>query len=529
MLNYSNLRVTSKDECVAVTRAIAIIAIQIILLTLALGFLAKPAMAQNSSAETLPRLQQLERDIWTKSHKILDDLERSITREIQIDSYSAYAFYLLSHLKLREFTNSPEDLALVRQASELAQHATELEPKSDYGYIALAETLDTMGQPEKAVNLLNSATAMGVPPTWRFYFNLARLQAQSEPQKKILNLLKQALSFTKSEPEIIIPYVVAMLQTSFHGQELSNKLSEWNRNFPHQLFKQSLAISLTGEGKYKQAHTIYNAIYSKNPTEYEAMINDSIIHYKHLNNPSKALSMLSKLSKEKVILRTRQELLPTIYQHLATIHIKNKNINLGQKYFIESIKRSPDQIAMISYASDIYNDTKQAKHLHKLIRSLTEEIPATGLLYAILGETQSEDLKDQPEALKSFANAILLDPNRSDFYNGMGLAYYRLKLHEKAFKMFEEASLIDPTDATAKYNGACVLSQMGKTSESLAFLEEALNLNPNLASSALGDSDFNPIRKLPSFKKILEEAHKYAQDNSSQQIIDPDSEQAIGH
>ncbi len=491
------------------------------------GFISQIGIAKDLSPATLLRLQQLERDVWTKSDNILDDLERRITREIQIDPYSAYPFYLLSHLKLREFTNSPEDLALVKQASELAQQATELEPKSDYGYIALAETLDTMGQPEKAINLLNSAAAMGISPTWRFYFSLARLQAQSAPQKKILNLLKQALSFSISEPEIIIPYVVAMLQTSHHSSELSNKLVEWNRNFPHQLFQQTLAISLTKEGKFQSAHKIYKSIYTKDGKKYGSIVNDSIVLYKYLNKPKEAFKLLSKLSKDKALRKNRKELLPTIYQHLGAIHIQNKNVRLAQENFIKAIKLSNNQIAMIGYASDMYKDANQSRHLHKLIKSLTEEIKPSALLYAILGETQSEDLQDHPEALKSFANAILLDPNRSDFYNGMGLAYYRLKLHQKALSMFEEAVQIDPTDATAKYNGACVLSQMGRVKDSLVALEEALNLNPQLAVHASGDSDFNPIRHLPDFKKILDEAHKYAQDNRSRKLIGP--EENLGH
>ena len=71
---------------------------------------------------------------------------------------------------------------------------------------------------------------------------------------------------------------------------------------------------------------------------------------------------------------------------------------------------------------------------------------------------------------------LFWNPNRSDYYNGMGLAYYRMNKNEKALALFREATEIDPNDATAMYNGACVLSKLGQVKDSLTALPRSIDI-----------------------------------------------------
>ena len=85
----------------------------------------------------------------------------------------------------------------------------------------------------------------------------------------------------------------------------------------------------------------------------------------------------------------------------------------------------------------------------------------------------------------------------------MGLAFYRMKRREEALKVFSQATKIDPTDATARYNEACMLAMLGKVEQALGSLEEALNLDPKLGENAKTDADFALLRNNPQFIQLL--------------------------
>jgi tetratricopeptide (TPR) repeat protein len=447
--------------------------------------------------------RKLELRVWISAPHQLNDLEHEVVRQVQEHPDDAFFYYLLAHLNLRLFSNSPQDLALVKHASEMAQQAIDLSPKEDYGYIALAETLDLMGQSEKGVDLLETAATADVLPTWRYYFSLARLNAQKASQEKILGLLEQALSFRGSQPEIIVPYIVAVLQTSNSSEELLKQLFTWDAKFPNDLFKQTVAIELSKQGKHKQAHTIYQSIYARGG-HFEAAINDAILLYSKLEQPKAAISLFEKLLRDPNNLTANDiEFGLVINSHMGAALLAANRPLEAESYFIKAIKNSPDKLAVIDFASKVYREHKHAQHLSNLIKQLTLEIKPSGVLFAILGETQSEDLAKHNDALQSFSDAILLDPTRSDFYNGMGLTYYRMENHEQALRFFREATRIDPNDATAMYNGACVLSKLGRVTESLGALQEALALDPRLADHARSDKDFNNLTANPEFNRLL--------------------------
>ena len=97
-----------------------------------------------------------------------------------------------------------------------------------------------------------------------------------------------------------------------------------------------------------------------------------------------------------------------------------------------------------------------------------------------------------------------VDPDRSDYYNGMGLTYYRKKSYAAALKLFVTASEVDPNDATARYNQACVLSLMGRRDEAINTLAEALSLDPRLMQSARADADFAAIKGSEKFQALMQ-------------------------
>lgn len=460
-------------------------------------------LVATSGALADSRTRELEVKIWTAEESELPKLEREVVRMIQTDAHSASAHHLLSHIQVRMFSKEPSDLYLLKQASDLAQQAVDLDPRGAYGFVALADILDLMGNPDRGLRLLDEAEAAGLEPNWRFYFTRARLMSEDTATTKILGLLETALGFTDSEPRIIVPYVVAILQSETQGEALVAKLAAWNERFPSPLFKLTMAITLAELDQYQKAHALYAEILKAEPDHREANVNDAIILYKNLKDSAKAIAIL-----EKVLIEHGAEMTPavraTVTAHLGAAHLAGKAFNAAEDRFVEAVAGDESNTSVLDFVARAYRDGKSYDRLASLIRRLNDRVRGNGVLHALLGETLSEHLTRHDEALRAFADAIVLEPSRSDFYNGMGLTYYRKKSYDQALRLFTSATDVNPSDATARYNEACVLAIMGRAEEALASLGEAVSLDPRLMRTAREDLDFASIRGQLKFQDLVQ-------------------------
>ncbi len=465
-------------------------------------FLFVGTMLRAEPAES-ERLNALEKRVW--SDEELDQVELDLVREIQYDPYQVHAFYLLSHLYLRKFAAAPDQMLNIKLANDLAQHTLDLDPKRDFGFVAVAEALDMMGQAERAIQLLGSLRESDIDPSWRYYFTMARLKAQTHPTEEVIGLLEQAISFRGAQLEILIPYVIAIVQTSTEPDGMVEALEVWDKKFPHDLFKQSVARYLSERGDHRKAHQVYRAIYNKNPYALEAKLNDAILLYQKLNRPKEAITALDALLKSPQLLhQLSSEQIEMIEAHLGASYLYSGDSAKAEKHLKKVVTKIKDQAFLFDFVIKNYRQAKQSKHLVRVLDELRFEIQPTGLLYALIGETQSEDLNDHRAAVQSFADAMLLEPGRSEFYNGKGLAHFRLKEFNEALMNFQDAVRVNPSDASAIYNVGCAFALLGKAGESLGALEEAFNLDPQLITHAKSDPDLRSLRDHPDFLRLLD-------------------------
>jgi len=131
------------------------------------------------------------------------------------------------------------------------------------------------------------------------------------------------------------------------------------------------------------------------------------------------------------------------------------------------------------------------------------DVSGSGAAYGILGEVLSENLGRHQESLKAFENALTLEPERTDIYNGMGLVYFRQSDFENALKVFQAAIKIDSSDPLVRYNEACALVKLGRLKEGMNSLASAIGLDPNLKETAEKDTDLAAIRSLDEFREIV--------------------------
>jgi len=75
-------------------------------------------------------------------------------------------------------------------------------------------------------------------------------------------------------------------------------------------------------------------------------------------------------------------------------------------------------------------------------------------------------------AIHELQRSVDIYPKFSDAYNQMGVAYYRLKNHQKAFEKYQLALNANPTDATVHNNMGTILFETGQYQEAVnAFMQ----------------------------------------------------------
>ena len=83
-------------------------------------------------------------------------------------------------------------------------------------------------------------------------------------------------------------------------------------------------------------------------------------------------------------------------------------------------------------------------------------------------------------------------------------------LSSSSLKMFSLATTIDPTDAIALYNEACIYAMKGDLDLALESLKNAVKIDPDLRISAAADPDFSPLYSNQGFLSIVNQETKIA-------------------
>ncbi|MFK7824994.1 MAG: tetratricopeptide repeat protein [Oligoflexales bacterium] len=455
--------------------------------------------------------RDLEIQAWIADDSELIALENKIVKEIQKNPQSAYHHYLLSHTYVRIFALNPNRIDLLNKASSLADQAIQLSPEEEFGYLALADIMDIMGKSEHGMTVLTDAKSrLSSTPSWRFEFTIARLSADSQDFQSVLEKIDSCLNHKETKRDIVIPYAITVLQANFENERLYQALSKWNQNHPHYLFDLMQAVTLTEMKKYKQAHEKYTQLRKANPTLEEAIINDAVLLYKHLDNKKLARKLLNVAL---VINSGSDDVFAVIHAHLGSVSVASKNFELARKHYVTSVTSTSQQVLTVEYILTIYKEHGAYSQLAKVLEDIVIEIPGHAELYALLGELYSEKLDKHELAAKSYKNAAILNPDNGQFLTSLGLTYYKMKSYKQAIQAFDEAVQINPEDSIALYNKACVLALINRSDEALIVLNKAIQLNPSLQKMAQEDNDFINVKDLPHFRLITHERNWNSQHN----------------
>jgi predicted TPR repeat methyltransferase len=94
-----------------------------------------------------------------------------------------------------------------------------------------------------------------------------------------------------------------------------------------------------------------------------------------------------------------------------------------------------------------------------------------GLIFAKMGKMS--------EAVKSFSQALKLDPKQAIFHNNISNAYKKIGNLEQAERHLNEALLLSPNNAESYNNLGSLYYTQGRIQQALPLFEKAIRLNPN--------------------------------------------------
>lgn len=445
-------------------------------------------------------LDELEVKVLTQYNDFLAEIEQETVQQIQLNPNSSFAHYLMTYVYLRFYT-SHEGLrnSYGEKALERAQEALDLDPKSDFGYIALCDVYQTLGFTDKANAILKNAPQK----TWRVLYRALKFQYEDIPPSKALEALEY---FAKKNPEsrdLIFPLMI-LLSRNLENGPLKDILLGWNERYEHPLLKQELALYYIAIGQLKEAENIFESILSSSEAYPEIYVNYGSLLRTSFRNNKRALIVLNTALKLKYIPKYLQS---EVYEHLALISIETEP---NSYLILQAMEMSLKQISTLNTLAQALLKKGNEQEFEYYTNKILERFPGKAEFYAVIGNIYSERLENQKEALGYFRKANILDAGNANYSNYIGISYFRMNDLDTALKHFNHALKLDPNDAVAFYNKACVFSRQGKSEKALKSLKKALEIDPSLQEEALRDSDFASLRDLSTFK-----------DMTSQKINDP--------
>jgi tetratricopeptide (TPR) repeat protein len=108
------------------------------------------------------------------------------------------------------------------------------------------------------------------------------------------------------------------------------------------------------------------------------------------------------------------------------------------------------------------------------------------------------------EAKSLYKKVVKIDPRNIQALNNLGVIYMSQKKYKWAIIHFNDALNIKNDYTDVHYNLACLYAQKNDVPQSLVYLKNAIEFNPEVRQWAKNDSDLKTLANLPEFKKLLE-------------------------
>ncbi len=424
-------------------------------------------------------------------------IEQLLNDAIRIEPNAAEAFTELGRYLLWQVSIGlrPQVEALI--ALEFADHVKELTPEAPTGDFLKCEALMTLGRQTDAETACSRAETAFPNHTETEIFR-ARILAESAPQKA-LDAAQKALGLGVDLDVLSASIATAIHQLHEPGDQ-GRALERFATIHPDRWLWHRAGLAYTSEKKFTEAkHAFENAIALGNTLESRLQL--GLLQANQLKQYEAAIgnfqTLLDLLGKRP---ETRRSLFSGIHARLALVHLELGNPTRAVHHATRAIDSDVSESTLIQALYESFAAKKLAQKLEPAMEYASRENPFFSYAHLALGDLYSSR-QDYSKAKQFYTKLIGLLPDDDFGYTKRAHSFYAAKEYQLALNDFNKALEIKPAEASHHYNRACMLSLLGKTSESLASLRTALALDRSLAKLAATDGDLMNLRSSRDLQK----------------------------
>jgi tetratricopeptide (TPR) repeat protein len=218
-----------------------------------------------------------------------------------------------------------------------------------------------------------------------------------------------------------------------------------------------------------------------------------------------AYALLDKNDEAERAFRAAIERDPTYLDHYATLvgfHLLCDEIEKAKASFSQMLGASPSpDEAFEWFLDDEGFDPDYAVLLENLLLSFPKELEGSRAGMVLLANAR-EAQNRTGEAIKAMQSAVAID-GEADDYEYLSQLYRQQQRFVEALNAANLALKLDDKSASAQFERACSLSQLGRKREALVALKQMMVLDPEIIFDPQ-EADLQPLSNMPEFKSIKE-------------------------
>jgi tetratricopeptide (TPR) repeat protein len=218
-----------------------------------------------------------------------------------------------------------------------------------------------------------------------------------------------------------------------------------------------------------------------------------------------AYALLDKNDEAERAFRAAIERDPSYLDHYATLvgfHLLCEELEKAKESFGQMLgaASNPDE-AFEWLLDDEGFDPDYAKMLEDLLLAFPKELEGSRAGMVLLANAREAQNKTG-EAIKAMQSAVAIDPEADD-YEYLSELYRQQQRFTEALNAANQALKLDGKSASAQFERACSLAQLGRKREALVALKQMMVLDPEIIFDP-EESDLQPLANMPEFKSIKE-------------------------
>ncbi|MCI0336443.1 MAG: hypothetical protein L0226_02615 [Acidobacteria bacterium] len=218
-----------------------------------------------------------------------------------------------------------------------------------------------------------------------------------------------------------------------------------------------------------------------------------------------AYALLEKNSEAESAFRAAIERDPTYLDHYGTLIgflLLSDNLEKAKTYFREMMKVAPNPDEAFEWLFDDEGfDPDYGRMLEELLLSFPKELSESKSGLVLLANTQEAQNKTG-EAVKTMQSAVAISAEADD-YEYLSQLYRQQQRFTEALNSANHALKLDEKFASAHFERACSLAQLGRKREALAALKQMRGMDPEMLFDP-EEPDLQPLANMPEFKALKE-------------------------